>query len=73
MNGTESPEITEEEIEEVAERSVNLLAKKILKLVAILGGFSLTGIALAKVLEPKDEIYVIEETGEVIDEPESTT
>ena len=73
MNGTESPEITEEEIEEVAERSVNLIGKKILKWAAILAGFAVTGIALAKVLEPKDEIYVIEETGEVIDEPESTT
>ena len=71
MNGTESPEITEEEIEEVAERSVTILAKKILKWVAILGGFSLTGIALAKILEPKEEIYDIEETGEVIDEPEA--
>lgn len=73
MNGTESPEITEEEIEEVVERSVNLIGRKILRWVSILGGFALTGIALAKVLEPKDEIYVIEETGEVIDEPESTT
>ena len=67
MNGTESPEITEEEIEEVAERSVNLIGKKILKWAAILAGFAVTGIALAKVLEPNDDIYVIEETGEVID------
>ena len=70
MNGTESPDITEEEIEEVAERSVNLIGKKILKWVGILTGFAVTGLALAKVLEPKGEVIFIVEPCEVA-EPEN--
>lgn len=70
MNGTESPEITEEEIDEVAERSINRIGKKILKWTAILAGFAVTGIALAKVLEPKGEVIFIVEPCEVV-EPEN--
>lgn len=66
----ESPELDEEVIEEVAEKSAKLIGKKILKWVGILTGFAVTGIALAKVLEPEDKIIlVVAETDEAVDEP----
>lgn len=66
----ESPDLDEEVIEEVAEKSAKLIGKKILKWVGILTGFAVTGIALAKVLEPEDKIIlVVAETDEAVDEP----
>lgn len=58
-------------IEEVAEKSANLIVKKVLKWGALLIGFAATGIVLAKVLSSEDDdIYVLQETGEVVeDEP----
>lgn len=63
----ENPELDEEVIEEVAEKSAALIVKKILKWTAIVAGFAAVGIGLAKVLAPEDSIYVIEGTGEVFD------
>ena len=57
----ENPELDEEVIEEVAEKSAVLIGKKILKWTAILAGFAATGLALAKVLEPKGEVIFIVE------------
>lgn len=72
MNNDERPELDEETIEEVADKSVVIIGKKILKFGLLLGGFAVVGIALAKALAPEDDnIYVIEETGEVVDEPEA--
>ena len=69
----ESPELDEEIIEEAAEKSAKLIGKKILKCVGILAGFAVTGLALSKVLAPEDKIiFVVEETGEVVDEPVET-
>ena len=74
MNGIdESPDLDEEVIEEVAEKSAKLIGKKILKWAGILAGFAVTGLALSKVLAPEEKIiFVIEETGEVVDEPVET-
>lgn len=71
MNGIdESPELDEEVIEEVAEKSAKLIGKKILKWAGILAGFAVTGLALSKVLAPEEKIIlVVAETGEVVDEP----
>ena len=69
----ESPDVDEEVIEEAAEKSAKLIGKKILKWVSILAGFAVTGLALSKVLAPEDKIiFVVEETGEVVDEPVET-
>ena len=69
----ESPELDEEVIEEAAEKSAKLIGKKILKWVGILAGFAVTGLALSKVLAPEDKIiFVVEDTGEVVDEPVET-
>ena len=67
---SENPELDEEVIEEVAEKSAALIGKKLLKWTAILAGFAAVGIGLAKVLAPDDSIYVLFETGEVFDTPE---
>ena len=69
MNGEERPELDEEVVEEVAEKSAAILGKKTVKGAAIIAGFAAVGIALAKVLSVDDNIYVIEETGEVVDDP----
>ena len=69
----ESPELNEEVIEKTAEKSAKLIGKKILKWVGIFAGFAVTGLALSKVLAPEEKIiFVVEETGEVVDEPVET-
>ena len=73
MNETaEAPELDEEVIEEVAEKSAKLIGKKILKWTGVILGFATVGLGLALVLAPKDDenIYVIEETGEVVEPDE---
>ena len=67
---SESPDLDEEVIEEVAEKSAKLIGKKILKWAGILAGFAVTGLALSKVLAPEDKIIlVVAETDEAVDEP----